>query len=108
MGAPCHPISNTLSTLHESFFSRYHIDGCGVWRGDTLPISWQGDGLAKWNYLLALNGLAVTCPQIARLVLSNHPVDILDDLFQRFRATQVQGSVAKPPAAYEPHWQAMG
>lgn len=63
-----------------------------------LPVMWHGDGVAKWTYALAMDDLAASCPYIARLVLQNHPVNLLEHLFLQFEATQAPGAVAKRPA----------
>jgi len=89
--AACCPTGHAFHRMHEA----YHLtDGCVLHnsRRDEAPISWHGDGLAKWTYVLAVHSLATSCQRIARLVLMNHPVDMLDHLFRAFSATQTPGS----------------
>lgn len=89
--APCCPTGHAFHRMHES----HHLtEGCALHssRRDEPPISWHGDGLAKWSYVLAIHSLATSCQRIARLVLMNHPVDMLDHLFRAFSATQTPGS----------------
>ncbi|CAE8643701.1 unnamed protein product [Polarella glacialis] len=96
---PCCPISSALDRLNKAFHSRLHVAGCSLLPAGAAsvaeaPLLWLGDGLAKWSYLLALDGLAQSCAYVARLVLLNHPVDLLEGLFSAFEATQEPGAVA--------------
>lgn len=89
--AACCPTGHAFHRMHEA----YHLtEGCVLHnsRRDEAPISWHGDGLAKWSYVLAVHSLATSCQRIAQLVLVNHPVDMLDHLFRAFSATQTPGS----------------
>merc|ERR1711865_288315 len=96
----CCPTTFMFDRLHETYFARFAVEGCIIRRGDEMPISWHGDGLGKWMHLLALTDLAGDCHRVARLVLANHPVDMLDHLFARFSATQKPGSAQPSAPAY--------
>merc|ERR1711934_641446 len=77
----CCPAASSFDWLHETYYSPYAVEGCVLRREGRMPISWHGDGLGKWTYLLALTDLAFNCHRIARLVITNHPTDMLDHLF---------------------------
>jgi len=96
---PCCPLSGRFERLHEAYWSFFRAEGCALRpvSSEQLPLLWHGDGLAKWTYALAMHDLAATCPYIARLVLGAHPSTLLEDLFDRFEATQAPGAVAKRP-----------
>lgn len=89
---PCCPISNQLEQLYEAFNKRLTVSGCVVQRGNETPVSWHGDGLAKWPFLLALDKLSGTCRYMARLVLAHIPGETLDSLFKMFEAIQAPGA----------------
>jgi hypothetical protein len=97
----CCPAASSFDWLHETYYSPYAVEGCVLRREGRMPISWHGDGLGKWTYLLALTDLAFNCHRIARLVITNHPTDMLDHLFSLFAATQKPGSAQPDVPDYE-------
>lgn len=104
----CCPLSGRFESLHEAYWSHFRAEGCTLGRtsSERVPLLWHGDGLAKWTYALAMHDMAATCPYIARLVLRSHPATLLEDLFDRFEATQAPGAVAKRPRVESDHKRA--
>mmetsp|Transcript_73155 Transcript_73155/g.114522 ORF Transcript_73155/g.114522 Transcript_73155/m.114522 type:complete len:525 (+) Transcript_73155:37-1611(+) len=94
---PCCPVGADLHSLHEAYYPRYSVQGCAMRRFGDMPVSFHGDGPGKWPYILALHDLASNCRRVARLVLHNHPVDMLDHVFKLFSDTQQPGA-AQPIA----------
>lgn len=87
---PCCTESDEFRRFHEVFYGKYEVRECAVWRQGKLPVSWHGNGLGKWIWLISLNELSSSCNYFARLVLSNYPVTMLDGIFERFERIQTR------------------
>jgi len=83
---PCCPIGSDFELLHH-FYDKFLVEGCivrahaGTVEG---PVSWHGDGVSKWLYLLAVQKLATTCQTVAQSILRHHPADMLEYVTRHF------------------------
>ncbi|CAK9032158.1 Asparagine synthetase [glutamine-hydrolyzing] 1 (Glutamine-dependent asparagine synthetase 1) [Durusdinium trenchii] len=87
---PCCTVSDSFRQLQQVFYGNYRVDGCALWRQNTLPITWHGNGAGKWLWLLSLEELSRSCPFIANLTVQRYPVQPILDLFDRFDRSRVQ------------------
>eukprot|EP00913_Durusdinium_trenchii_P020614 g19360.t1 len=83
-------VSDSFRQLQQVFYGNYRVDGCALWRQNTLPITWHGNGAGKWLWLLSLEELSRSCPFIANLTVQRYPVQPILDLFDRFDRSRVQ------------------
>lgn len=93
---PCCTESDHFKTFHSTFYGRYDVRRCSVWRQGNLPASWHGNGAGKWLWLLALDRLSLQCGTAANFTLARYPQEMLRGVFDKFerRALQESGTWA--------------
>jgi len=86
---PCCTVSDSFTRFHETFYGKYNVKGCSIWRMGHLPISWHGNGAGKWLWWLSLEVLSRVCTFVANLTVQLYPVKPIEQLFQNFDAARV-------------------
>jgi len=83
---PCCTVSDDFRRFRDLFYGLYTVQGCAVWRGDNLPVSWHGNGAGKWLYLLSLDQLSFQCPAMANLTLAHFNSDVMRQVYEALEA----------------------
>lgn len=86
---PCCTVSDSFTRFHETFYGKYNVKGCSIWRMGHLPISWHGNGAGKWLWWLSLEVLSRVCTFVANLTVQLYPVKPIEQLFQNFDAARL-------------------